>query len=223
MVLSNSADRKSDRFSPSRRNSRKRPRASAWSNCWSSSPSSASCSLFFCRQCRRRRIGQPIAVRKPSQADRPGLADAPRRPSAPPERRLGLELDRRSRPWLRTPAARRLGFQYSCLMSKKSIVHDIGSGMSDSDKSTANIQRLATPIPLFYCPSRRAATLYPNTEHPAANNCGDLAMVGPRQIMRPMSVTPTTTRTPSELTRPIARQLFVLPVQHGSAKSGRGR
>jgi prepilin-type processing-associated H-X9-DG protein len=58
-------------------------------------------------------------------------------------------------------------------------LHDIGLGMFDTASSkafsTANIQRLSTPVPLLYCPSRRAVALYPNVQwHPAANNCGDL-------------------------------------------------
>jgi prepilin-type processing-associated H-X9-DG protein len=58
-------------------------------------------------------------------------------------------------------------------------LHDIGLGMFDTTSSkafsTANVQRLATPVPLLYCPSRRAVALYPNIQwHPAANNCGDL-------------------------------------------------
>ena len=56
-------------------------------------------------------------------------------------------------------------------------LHNIGAGMSNSDKSKANIQRLATALPVFNCPSRRAVMLYPNTWHPAANNCGEMPAV----------------------------------------------
>ena len=70
------------------------------------------------------------------------------------------------------------GWAFSILpYVEEEALRSIGSGMSESDKATANVLRVTTPLPLFYCPSRRPAILYPNTEHPTAMNCDDVPMV----------------------------------------------
>ena len=53
------------------------------------------------------------------------------------------------------------GFFYNILpFVEQSAVHDIGAGMSDSQKYTALGSAAATPIAAFICPSRRAVAAY---------------------------------------------------------------
>ncbi len=40
-------------------------------------------------------------------------------------------------------------------------LHDLGSGLSQSEKYAAHLKRLQTPLSVFYCPSRRATVAYP--------------------------------------------------------------
>ena len=40
-----------------------------------------------------------------------------------------------------------------------------GSGQTDAQKATINFQKVQQPIKTFYCPSRRAAKAYPNTNN----------------------------------------------------------
>ena len=40
-------------------------------------------------------------------------------------------------------------------------LHSLGSGMDDKTKRTLNKQRITTPQPIFHCPTRREARLYP--------------------------------------------------------------
>ncbi len=56
-------------------------------------------------------------------------------------------------------------------------VHSIGTGMSDSEKRTANVQLLSSLIPLFNCPSRRSVALYPNASGVRIVNCASLTSV----------------------------------------------
>ena len=63
------------------------------------------------------------------------------------------------------------GWLYNVLpFIEQQPLHDLGMGTGDwdnsqtaSDKKKANLQRLATPLATFYCPSRRAANAYPYT------------------------------------------------------------
>jgi prepilin-type N-terminal cleavage/methylation domain-containing protein/prepilin-type processing-associated H-X9-DG protein len=60
---------------------------------------------------------------------------------------------------------------------EEEAVHNIGAGMSDSDKTTANVERLSRTISTFNCPTRRAVALYTDVWHPAATNCEFLPAV----------------------------------------------
>ena len=41
----------------------------------------------------------------------------------------------------------------------------LGSGQTDAQKAVLNLQKVQTPIKTFYCPSRRNAAAYPNTNN----------------------------------------------------------
>ena len=44
---------------------------------------------------------------------------------------------------------------------EETAVYNIGAGLSETQKNSANAQRLTTMLPLFNCPSRRPVALYP--------------------------------------------------------------
>lgn len=51
-------------------------------------------------------------------------------------------------------------------------LHDLGAELSMSTKKTAVTKTMQTPLAALYCPTRRAATLYPNTVGGSTpNNC----------------------------------------------------
>jgi len=54
------------------------------------------------------------------------------------------------------------GWIYNCLpFLEQQAIHDMGAGLTGAAKLDAHAERCATPIPIFYCPSRRAAVAYP--------------------------------------------------------------
>ena len=60
-------------------------------------------------------------------------------------------------------------------------LHDLGAGMQPWDnpqKFLANLQRLSTPLAVFYCPTRRRTMAYPWSSHPAVANAGLPVSVG---------------------------------------------
>ena len=44
---------------------------------------------------------------------------------------------------------------------EQQALHDMGAGLPTAQKNAANMQRLSTPLPICYCPSRRRALAYP--------------------------------------------------------------
>ena len=53
-------------------------------------------------------------------------------------------------------------WMYSILpFHEEQAVFDMGAGLNATQKLEANALRLQTPLPIHYCPSRRAATAYP--------------------------------------------------------------
>ncbi len=61
------------------------------------------------------------------------------------------------------------GWQYNILpYMEEQALHDLGKGKPDAEKKTANGQRLATPIPVFTCPTRRRPETFPSNYQ--ANN-----------------------------------------------------
>ena len=54
------------------------------------------------------------------------------------------------------------GWGYNVLpFIEEQALHQLGSGGDRAARSAASAQRLSTPIPMFFCPSRREAKLYP--------------------------------------------------------------
>ncbi len=54
------------------------------------------------------------------------------------------------------------GWLYNILpYIEQQAVHDLGAGLSDPQKYAAHAKRMQTPLSTCYCPSRRAATVYP--------------------------------------------------------------
>ena len=54
------------------------------------------------------------------------------------------------------------GWLYNVLpYIEQQALHDMGAGLADSAKKAEHMKRMQTPISSFYCPSRRAATVYP--------------------------------------------------------------
>jgi prepilin-type N-terminal cleavage/methylation domain-containing protein len=54
------------------------------------------------------------------------------------------------------------GWAYSTLpFIEQTAVHQLGAGATAAAKMTANSTRCSTPVPLFYCASRRQAVAYP--------------------------------------------------------------
>ncbi len=44
---------------------------------------------------------------------------------------------------------------------EQQALHDLGAGLPTAQKNAANLQRICTPLPLLYCPTRRRAMAYP--------------------------------------------------------------
>ncbi len=44
---------------------------------------------------------------------------------------------------------------------EKANIHDLGAGTGPLEFRKTNLERIATPLPMFHCPSRRAARAYP--------------------------------------------------------------
>jgi len=54
------------------------------------------------------------------------------------------------------------GWGYNILpYAEQQALHDLGRGLTGAAKTAAAAQRIATPVPMFYCPTRRASTAYP--------------------------------------------------------------
>jgi prepilin-type N-terminal cleavage/methylation domain-containing protein/prepilin-type processing-associated H-X9-DG protein len=54
------------------------------------------------------------------------------------------------------------GWLYNVLpYIEQQLLHDVGAGLSWAGKRVANAQRLATPLEVFHCPTRRRAATYP--------------------------------------------------------------
>ena len=54
------------------------------------------------------------------------------------------------------------GWAYHVLpFIEEQALHDLGAGKDQQTKKTLNKQRITSPRPIFYCPSRREARLYP--------------------------------------------------------------
>ncbi len=72
------------------------------------------------------------------------------------------------------------GWSYSILaFSEENSLVMLGSKQSAAGKAAANATLNSTPLPLYYCPSRRTANAYPNVlgSQYVANNCNPLATV----------------------------------------------
>ena len=55
------------------------------------------------------------------------------------------------------------GWTYNVLpYVEQQVLHDMGAGMSVTDKKAAASKRAQTALPIFYCPTRRSAVPYPN-------------------------------------------------------------
>ncbi len=48
-------------------------------------------------------------------------------------------------------------------------LHNLGTGLTDAQKSTLSGQRNVTPLEVLYCPTRRAVNVYPNPKENAPN------------------------------------------------------
>jgi prepilin-type N-terminal cleavage/methylation domain-containing protein len=68
------------------------------------------------------------------------------------------------------------GWQYNILpYMEETALHDLGRGQPEASKFLENSRRIATPIPLFNCPSRRRADTYASKTDPY--NADNLTMV----------------------------------------------
>jgi prepilin-type N-terminal cleavage/methylation domain-containing protein/prepilin-type processing-associated H-X9-DG protein len=57
------------------------------------------------------------------------------------------------------------GWMYNILPHiEQQALHDMGMGLSSTEKYAANAQRLTVPVNAFYCPTRRSALAYPVSE-----------------------------------------------------------
>ncbi len=69
------------------------------------------------------------------------------------------------------------GWVYNVLpYIEQQSLHDLGKGMSESDKRTQAAVMIQTPVPLLYCPSRRKARAYPTGYN--LRNTDPVTMVG---------------------------------------------
>jgi len=68
------------------------------------------------------------------------------------------------------------GWTYNVLpYIEAQALHDLGAGMNSTDKSAQAAIRAKTPLPVFYCPSRRPMARYPNHDNVIYNcNGGQL-------------------------------------------------
>ncbi len=74
------------------------------------------------------------------------------------------------------------GWTYNILpFMEENNMHDLGKGMAQAPKNTANAQRISIGLPEFYCPSRRDGLLFINSwngsSYFVANNSDPLQMV----------------------------------------------
>jgi prepilin-type N-terminal cleavage/methylation domain-containing protein/prepilin-type processing-associated H-X9-DG protein len=74
------------------------------------------------------------------------------------------------------------GWLYNVLpFIEQQVMHDMGAGMqpwNNPQKINLNLQRMATPLTTFYCPTRRIAKAYPWNQHPPIANAGLPVVVG---------------------------------------------
>ena len=71
------------------------------------------------------------------------------------------------------------GWVYNVLpYIEQQSLHDMGTGLSTSQKSAAHLMRLSTPLGTLYCPSRRLAIAYPRVTTYNVVNAGRPTMVG---------------------------------------------
>ncbi len=64
---------------------------------------------------------------------------------------------------------------------EQQTLHDLGAGLEpwdNAEKVNANLQRTATPLSVFYCPTRRAVQAYPLNSHPPFANASLPVLVG---------------------------------------------
>ncbi|MCA9102973.1 MAG: DUF1559 domain-containing protein [Planctomycetales bacterium] len=84
---------------------------------------------------------------------------------------------------------------------EQQALHDLGKGLTGTAKMAAVAQAIETPVPVMNCPSRRSATVYPNTTghiHIGANKTAFLnltdyvANAGDSWQIEPFTPSPTT-------------------------------
>ena len=94
-----------------------------------------------------------------------------------PSGRMGVVLDRRSRPG-GMAGKQPGGWTYSVLpFIEQAALREMGAGLGPAKKEEAMKIVVTTPLPIMQCPSRRAPALYPYTYHdPAHNYAGMHAM-----------------------------------------------
>jgi prepilin-type N-terminal cleavage/methylation domain-containing protein/prepilin-type processing-associated H-X9-DG protein len=62
------------------------------------------------------------------------------------------------------------GWVYNILpYLEQSAVHDLGAGQTWNEKKATNLQRIATPLSVFNCPSRRSAEAFPHVSQSSFN------------------------------------------------------
>jgi prepilin-type N-terminal cleavage/methylation domain-containing protein len=63
------------------------------------------------------------------------------------------------------------GWAYSVLpFIGQNVLHQLGAGLDESGRRAAGMQRMQTPIPTFYCPTRRKPRPYANVNSPINAN-----------------------------------------------------